>query len=278
MTIDNTDQGKVAFHDRRMNRFIAGVLSSLFPGIGHLVLKQRFEALVWISTTCLMLVVSYFWRPWKDPIYIFVVFWIFLLLFIASGCDAVWRKRPLEARKISYLFSLVLILISCYSSIFLMQRVWYLNGYRSFSVPTSSMENTIRKDESIIADMHVFSERSPVRGEAVIMLNDSTFTVKRIIAIEGDTISSKGGVVWLNGKELIEPYVIHIETTPEPWMMNFGAITLKPGEYFLMGDNRDVSLDSRSNQVGVKRKESIVGKPLYVVHSSYYERIGTILH
>jgi len=278
MTIDNTDQGIVAFQDRRMNRFIAGVLSSLFPGIGHLFLKRRFESLVWISSTSLMLVLSYFWQLWKDPTHNFVVFWIFLLLFIVSGCDAAWRKRPLEVKKPSYMFLFVLILISSYSSTFLIQRVWHLNGYWSFRVPTSSMEHTIRKDESIIADMHVFSERLPERGEIVIMFNDSTYTVKRIIAKEGDTISSTKGVVLLNGKELIEPYVIHIESKPEQWMMNFNPVTLKSGEYFLMGDNRDVSLDSRSNQVGAKRKESIVGKPLYIVKSSDYERIGSILH
>lgn len=93
---------------------------------------------------------------------------------------------------------------------------------------------------------------------AIFMMRDIPI-IKRVIAIEGDTIEARKGKIYLNGKELEEPYIV------EPWS-NGGRIENKPlklkkGEYFLMGDNRNASQDSRME--GVFTDEQFVGTMIF---------------
>src|SRR2546425_6271687 len=76
-----------------------------------------------------------------------------------------------------------------------------------------------------------------------------------------------------NNQPLEETYVEHIGHPPL-WMNEFGPILVPAGEYFVIGDNRDVSLDSRSREFGFVTAGSIAGKPLYVLGS---DRIGKAL-
>jgi signal peptidase I len=88
-------------------------------------------------------------------------------------------------------------------------------------------------------------------------VNPSKNLIKRVIGIPGDSIDIVGGEVFINGEKLQETYVssdtngeVHIQAIPE-------------GQYFLMGDNRAVSLDSRDNQVGLIEGEEIIGRAIF---------------
>jgi signal peptidase I len=149
-----------------------------------------------------------------------------------------------------------------------------LAEFQSFKIPSTAMEPTIRQGDDIVADMRYYHSRSPNRLDTIIFERDNIFYIKRVIAVGGDSIEGKNQAIYVNGKELDEPYVEHIGEAPE-WANTFGLISVPQGKFFVMGDNRDYSLDSRSEEYGLVGEESIVGKPLYIFKSG---RTGQSIH
>ena len=85
--------------------------------------------------------------------------------------------------------------------------------------------------------------------------------VKRVVGLPGDTIEIKNdGHLYINGERQEEPYLLEELIIP-----GFDAYTVPEGCYFVMGDNRNNSLDSRSADVGAIAKEDIIGHALFVV-------------
>jgi len=108
------------------------------------------------------------------------------------------------------------------------------------------------------------------RGVIVFLRND-IFYVKRVIALTGDSIQGKNRIIFVNGEEQHEPYVQHVGPQWPDGMNNFGPVAIPSGKCFVMGDSRDIGLDSRSPEFGLVENGSIVGKPLYVFGS---DRVG----
>ncbi len=106
------------------------------------------------------------------------------------------------------------------------------------------------------AERHVF--HGPERGDIVILHHPVTGQerelVKRVIGLPGERLRIRDGVVYINGRELIEPYV------KEPWRGDLPELTIPEGMYFVMGDNRNNSLDSRV--FGPVREDLVVGKAM----------------
>ncbi len=130
-----------------------------------------------------------------------------------------------------------------------------------FIVSGASMENTFHTGEYLIVDQISYELHSPKRGEVVVFRypkDPSKFFIKRVIALPGETITIEGSTVRIsnpqypNGFILDEPYIKSME--------NGADLTevLGEREYFVMGDNRDQSSDSRF--WGVLQEERIVGR------------------
>ena len=176
---------------------------------------------------------------------------------------------------------------------------------QAFEIPSSSMENTLLIGDHVFVDRITiappthwvgFEHYRPIRhGDIVVFLSPETpglYVVKRVIGVPGDRIHLRDGVVYRNGEALNEPYVIHSEPG-EPnlyrdnfpkysasefgihvasgWPVMMGVmkqgddIVVPPDSYFGMGDNRDVSYDSR--YWGFIPRENIIGRPLFVYWS-----------
>ena len=141
------------------------------------------------------------------------------------------------------------------------------SGFHTFKFASSSMEPMISVGDKFVADSRYYQRHSPNRDDLVLVQTGNAVTVKRIIAIGGDTIEGKQREIFLNNQVQNEPFVQHkFKAGLEPELDTFGPIKIPPDKYFLMGDNRDISLDSRTSSFGLIDASAIVGRPLYGYH------------
>lgn len=140
-----------------------------------------------------------------------------------------------------------------------------LNTYviQGMRVPTGSMIPTIQIGDRIMVEkMMKFTHLK--FGDVVVFHpplagRKKELFVKRLIGLPGDTIQVKNGFLYRNGEKVVEPYIA------EKMTYSYGPKTVPPGDYFFLGDNRNVSEDSHlwPNTPYVK-KDKIVGKALFV--------------
>jgi len=136
---------------------------------------------------------------------------------------------------------------------------------KTYRIPSGGMIPTLRIGDHIIADNEYYKNKSITRGDVVVFLypeDETKIFIKRIIGLPGDLIEIKEKKVYINGKLFPEPYIIHGDPTiysskTQP-RDNFEKIVVPIGSYFIMGDNRDFSLDSR--YFGSIEKRVILGK------------------
>jgi signal peptidase I len=165
-------------------------------------------------------------------------------------------------------------------AIVLLIKAYVVNPYR---IPSSSMEPTLhcarpaqgceaRFSDRVLANRFIYHFRSPGRGEIVVFQTPpeakikcgagGTF-VKRIIGLPGDRLQVRviqgNGYVFIDGRKLNEPYIQLSRRAPAtPYPASGGVFTVPKGQYFMMGDNRSQSCDSRF--WGTVPRENIIGK------------------
>ena len=130
-------------------------------------------------------------------------------------------------------------------------------------IPTGSMENTIMSHSRVIGSRLSYIKDDPERGDIVIFRfpdNEEIYYVKRVIGLPGDTIDIVDGHVYLNGSEtpLDEPYIREPMIPEEP--MHF---EVPEDSYFMMGDNRNNSADSRFWNNKYVKRDKIEGKAVF---------------
>jgi signal peptidase I len=190
--------------------------------------------------------------------------------------------------------------------LFLTVRIFFLEA---FSIPTSSMENTLLVGDFLLvnkllygaevpaAHLRLPSLTEPNRGDVVVFRpphDPRRDYVKRVVGIPGDTLEMKEKALFLNGQPQDEVYARHIDRRGDavhpgmawqsdhlvaagpsdhysPSRDTWGPIVVPPGQYFVLGDNRDNSEDSR--YWGFVRREDIRGRP-WVVYLSMKGEAG----
>ena len=174
----------------------------------------------------------------------------------------------------------------------------------AFRIPSSSMERTLLVGDFLFVNKALYGAevpliharlpaiRDPRLGDIVVFdskTEPGVKVVKRLVGMPGDTLQMKNAVLWRNGVAQSEPYVEHVDSltdtsAPEmrDWQVNYllpgvnrvtyhpsrdnwGPLVVAPGQYFVMGDNRDNSYDSR--YWGFIDRKVIRGRPLFVYYS-----------
>ncbi|MDE7401213.1 MAG: signal peptidase I, partial [Clostridia bacterium] len=156
---------------------------------------------------------------------------------------------------ISVLDTLLSILL-CVILVAAVLRVAFGIAYFKVYVVGPSMSSTLvgapNKDSKGGDYVYAFRSSNPKRGDIVVIdtkTNTKTHTIiKRVIALGGDTVELKEGVLYLNGEVVDEAYVLDENNTPSE--NSYAQIVVPEGKMFCLGDNRDVSLDSRSETYG----------------------------
>jgi signal peptidase I len=206
------------------------------------------------------------------------------------------EEKPRETT-VEFLASLAAVLVT---GLFIITFV-----LQAFEIPSSSMENTLLIGDHVFVNREQFAPpthwlgpvlpyRNIRRQDIVVFLSPSEmglYVVKRIIGVPGDHIHLRDGAVYRNGEKLDEPYVIR--TGPiffNAYRDNFPAVepseadnlfpdweaamkqyiqgddlVVPPDSYFAMGDNRDVSYDSR--YWGFIPKQNLIGRPMFIYWS-----------
>lgn len=173
---------------------------------------------------------------------------------------------------------------------------------QAFVIPTGSMEDTLLVGDHLLVDKLAYAPSGPVskyllpytdvhRGDIIVFrypVDIKQTFVKRAIGVPGDHIKLVNKELYLNGRHIVEPYKVNKTPYVDPYRDNFpsepnstvlpeamymlqncvqnGEVVVPPNSIFAMGDNRDLSLDSR--YWGFVPRENIIGKPL-VIYWSY---------
>ena len=112
-------------------------------------------------------------------------------------------------------------------------------------VPSESMEPTLMVHDWLIGDRHAYEEEKPQRGDIVMFYqkDENETMVKRVIGLPGETVSFVGGKVYINGEPLDESAYLD-DTVETDCGEEDKTFTVPEGSYFMLGDNREISLPS----------------------------------
>lgn len=153
--------------------------------------------------------------------------------------------------------------------------VFFLKNYVLINavIPSGSMENTIMTGDRVFGNRLAYRFGEPERGDIVIFKypdNEEELYIKRVIGLPGDKVEIRDGLVYLNdsAKPLEEPY---LKETP---VGDYGPYQVPEDGYFMLGDNRNWSKDSRFWENTYVTREEVLAKAVFRYYP--FDEIGTI--
>ena len=204
------------------------------------------------------------------------------------------KKEKIKSKVQEYIEAIIIaILIALVIRTFVIQ---------AFKIPTGSMVPTLLVGDQILVNKFIYGVKipylrktiipvtNPEKGDIVVFIfpNDrSKDFIKRVIGVAGDKIEIKNKKIFINGKQLYDPYGVYSDDRIFSNAMdsrdNFGPVTVPPESLFVMGDNRDKSMDSR--YWGFVDLKDVEGKAFIIYWSWNHEdnnlrwrRLGSLLH
>lgn len=139
-------------------------------------------------------------------------------------------------------------------------RIFFIDPVR---VDGSSMNTTLADGEVMILNKFAYRKKDVKRFDIVVIKKEDHYIIKRVIGLPGETIEYKNNKLYINGKEMNDPYPS--TETDDFSIENIGHTKIPGDSYFVMGDNRAASLDSRYPEVGTIKKKLIIGRAKLVI-------------
>ena len=146
-------------------------------------------------------------------------------------------------------------------------------------VSGASMEPTLSDGDNLLVDKISYRFSEPERFDIIVFpyqYKENTYYIKRIIGMPGETVRiDEEGIIYINGEELVESYGREVIRADRLGVAAEG-VTLADNEYFVLGDNRNASSDSRDASVGNIKREDIIGRAWVRIYP--FDKIGFIKH
>lgn len=179
------------------------------------------------------------------------------MLFLQNSSLYCKESFIMTKRIIKEIFSWVILFVIAFVVAILIDRFVIFK----VEVPSGSMENTIMTGDKVVTFRLSYLFKDPKRGDIVVFPfpdNEEVDYIKRIIGVPGDKIEIIGGSLYINDQLYEEDYLY--EPMDEE---DFGPITVPEESYFMMGDNRNTSRDSRSWKIKFVEEKKIKGKAIF---------------
>ncbi len=291
--------------------WVAVALSLFAPGLGQIYCGEIVRGLVLFlaSLTFLPLVVLAALLPPATPLLValllsgLTVLGAYLYAVLAAYRSAGKLREHYQTRE--YNRPLVYVLFLLVGVLYSVGGAWYLpHVFEAFYLPTGSMVPTFLVGDHVLADKLAYRKGLPQRGDVVIFRvprKPGQTWIKRVIGLPGDAVEVKGGEVLINGKRLERDRVpassySGIAGIPEGQVFvesnagsrysiligkeknpDFPKATVPEGSLFLLGDHRDLSLDSRDPEMGFVPLGHILGNVPYIYYpAGSWDRFGAV--
>ena len=285
----------VAVPARRRRAWIAALLTLLLSGLGQLYAgRARRAACVWLLSIAVSAVIAAAWigDPTEHGIAAATLVTLGVKIGLMIDAAGVARRAPMpfELRRYNrwyvYMAALVIQAFLFHAEF---KHALKDPGFEAFRLPTGSMEPTWMAGDYLLSAPIT---RSPRRGEVVVYRLDNVTFLKRVVAIPGDTVAMSNGQLSIDGDTVSEPYARrgdpYASDPPEmdstdyywqnryliadvntrlyrPTLKNWGPLVVPDSDYFVLGDNRDESVDSRMR--GFVPADAMLARPLFVYWS-----------
>ena len=186
-----------------------------------------------------------------------------------SPNEAAEGKKSVLGETLSFILYIAIVFLATY-------LVIHYVGQRT-QVSGSSMEYTLSDGDNLIVDKISYRFHDPQRFDIIVFpfkQEGNTYYIKRVIGLPGETVQiGADGTIYINEEPLDESYGREVILNPGQAEK---PITLGFGEYFVLGDNRNASSDSRDPSVGVIKREDIIGRAWLRLYP--FDKIGFIKH
>ena len=256
-------------------RIIAALLSAIIPGTGQILLGQRRKGQALLGAFAVACLGFWPLRLLRFSWGLGLFGWLLIGLALYATNPALITRSSSDSPSRSKWWILLGVLMTYVGFNLVFASLLFATGFRALRLNSSAMETTLFKGDRLMIDRNYYRQHICERGDLVVMRIEDAQTVKRVIAIGGDTIEGRNEQVFLNGHLLEEAFAYHPRGGGNvPEQDNFGPITVAAGKYFVMGDNRDSSRDSRMQDFGQVDQNAITGRPLYIYLGDTWSRNG----
>ncbi len=242
------------------------ILSTVIPGLGQLVQKRVVSGALYFAGFLGLCAIAFLTRAASTYFGVLLLLFALFAYNTIASCDAFFARRGIDDRKAASILLIIPFVSACIFASVQWGVLVRATGFMFFEVPSSGMLPTIERNSHIMADLQAYSDHSPARGDVLIMKRDGTFYVKRLIGLPGNVVSINGGVVSINGQPIEEPYAL-LGSDADAYGRYFDPVSVPENSYFVLGDNRDISVDSRKSDFGMVTRRELVGKALYLFES-----------